>query len=208
VGLTRYNLDRPVRLLTPAEAGRAIDQVERARARSMAERDGGWCYAADELFLMAGRSVPEADYYDEGALTENGVGAVRGFLNDFDRGLASVPRMDGRRIRLATAGSMAPFLRERASRLAAATGAEVEVVEVENRFFGPSVTVAGLLAGGDLVAALAPTTRADDLVLLPADALNADGLFIDSLPLTELEQALDPALVRAGSEITSTLCAS
>ena len=99
---------------------------------------------------------------------------------------------------------MAPLFRERAGRLAHQTGADVEVVNVVNGFFGETVTVAGLLGGKDIQAALGDA-RAGDLVMLPAEALNADDLFIDSLPLAELEAALAPARVVSGYEITATL---
>ena len=204
VGLTRYNLERPVRLLVPAEAEAALAQVERARTRALGERDIGWAYAADELFLFAGRQLPGAAYYDDFDLAENGVGAVRLFVDDFERGLPLVPRRPADRIRIATARSMAPFLRERAQRLAAATSVPVEVVEVENRFFGETVTVAGLLAGSDLAAALG-AGHEGDLVLVPAEALNSDQLFIDSLPLDELARSLAPARVVAGYEVTAAL---
>lgn len=204
VGLTRYNVNRPVRLLEPAEARAAIERVDRARARALAERGFGWCYTADEMYLIAGEPIPGSGYYDDGALHENGVGAVRKFVDDFDAGLSGVPRLEGRRIRLATGRSMAPFLRERASRLAQATGAEVEVVEVENRFYGESVTIAGLLGGRDILRDLGQA-REGDLVILPAEALNADDLFIDSLPLAELEAAQSPATVLRGYEITEAL---
>ncbi len=213
VGLTRYNVGRPVRLLTPGEAGRAIDLVGEARGRARSERGSGWCYAADELFLAAGRPIPPAAYYDDASLLENGVGAVRHFLDSFDEGVDSLPAFPDRRIHLVTAGSMAPFLNERAPRLAAATGAEVQVVEVSNEFYGETVTVAGLLAGGDILTTLleaVPASQAaapgpEDLILLPAEALNADDVFIDSLPLAELQQALSPATVFTGHEITRAL---
>jgi putative radical SAM enzyme (TIGR03279 family) len=204
VGLTRYNLDRPVRLLRPDEAVRAIEQIDRARERARRQRGSGWCYAADEMYLIAARPVPEASYYDDGALYENGVGAVRRFVDLFDAGLGSVPRLEGRRVRLVTGRSMAPFLRERAGVLAEATGAEVEVMEVANDFFGETCTVAGLLAGEDILRALG-TGHARDIVVLPAEALNADALFIDSVPLARLETDLSPAMVVRGYEVTETL---
>jgi NifB/MoaA-like Fe-S oxidoreductase len=101
---------------------------------------------------------------------------------------------------------MAPFLRERAARLAGASGAEVEVVEIVNDFFGETCTVAGLLAGRDIAAALG-RGREDDVVLLPAEALNADDLFIDSMSRAELEGALGEATVLTGYEITEALAA-
>lgn len=204
VGLTRFNLGRPVRLLSAAEAARAIDRVEQARRRSLGERGFGWCYAADELYLAAGRPLPEADYYDDWPLEENGVGSVRRFLDDLDGGTDSLPRLAGRRIRVVTGSSMAPFLRDRVPALASGTEAEVEVVEVKNRYFGESVTIAGLLGGRDVLAALGRTDRRD-LVLIPSDALNADGVFIDDVPLAALVGKLGGAVVACGRSITRVL---
>jgi putative radical SAM enzyme (TIGR03279 family) len=204
VGLTRYNLGKPVRLLTPAEGRKAIAQVDAARGRALAERDTPWAYAADEMFLVARSDLPEESYYGDGGLLENGVGAVRRFLTDFDEGLATLSKMPGKRIRIVTAASMAPFIRERASRLAEATSADVQVVETRNDFFGETVTVAGLLAGQDIARALGEG-RENDIVLLPAECLNADRLFIDSKPLAELEQELAPAQVISGYEVTASL---
>ena len=207
VGLTRYNVNRPVRLLRPDEAVAAIARVDEARVRATPEREIGWCYAADELYLIAERPIPDAAYYDDGALYENGVGQIRRFVEGFDQGLASVPRLEGRRVRLVTGRSMAPFLRERAPRLASATGADVEVVEVVNGYFGETVTIAGLLGGHDILRALAEG-REGDVILVPAEALNADGRFIDDLSRVEFATRLGPADVRSGYEITEALRAS
>jgi len=204
VGLTRFNLNRPVRPLEPSEAGEAIDRVDRARARGVEKRGFGWCYAADEMYLIAGRGVPHAPYYDDGALYENGVGAIRRFLTGFEEGLASVPELAHGRLRLVTGGSMAPFLGDLAPRLATQTGADVEVVQVRNEYFGESVTIAGLLGGRDILAALGESHEGDTVVL-PAEALNADGVFIDDMSLTDFSTALGSVDVRTGYEITEAL---
>lgn len=204
VGLTKYNLDRPVRLLTPDEAAATIDRIEHARERSVEDRGYGWCYAADELFLQAGREVPTRDYYDDLALTENGVGSVRHVIDAFEAGLQDLPDLTGRRIRLFTGRSMEPFFERRAARLAVATGARVEVRGVRNQFFGDPVTVAGLLGGRDLADAVTNPVP-DDLVLIPAEALNQDDLFIDSLSLQEFRDRVAPARVLPGYEITEAL---
>jgi len=208
VGLTKYNLHRPVRPLRPGEAARAVEQVDRARSRARGERGVGWCYAADELFLAAGRDLPDDRYYDDWALVENGVGAVNRFLGDFEEGLEAVPSLPGARIRILTGRSMGPILRARVREpLQRATGARVDVVEVENTFFGELVTVAGLLGGEDLLRAARTSDplQERDLVLLPAEALNADDLFIDSVTLREFEEGVAPARVSTGYEITEAL---
>lgn len=204
VGLTRYNLNRPVRLLTPDEARGAIAQVDAARERALSERGFGWGYIADEMYLIAQRELPDAAYYDDGALYENGVGAVRKFVQDFEAGLPSLPSLNGQRIRLVTGGSMAPFLRERADTLASATGAHVDVVHVHNEYFGETVTIAGLLAGEDIRSALGAGV-AGDIVVLPGEALNADDVFIDGLPLDELSASMAPARICRGYEVTEAL---
>ena len=204
VGLTRFNIDRPVRLLHPNEAAAVIDQVDKAREWAVTERGSGWCYAADEMYLIAGRTIPGGDYYDDGALYENGVGAVRRFLDSFDQGIAETPRYEGVRIRLVTGGSMLPFINELVPRLSEQTGAEVNPVHVLNRYFGDTVTIAGLLGGEDILHALGEC-REDDVIVLPAEALNADGVFIDDVTLEDFKGRVGGACVLSGYQITDAL---
>ncbi len=207
VGLTKYNENRPVRRLAAADASVAIQQVERARARAAGEaRETRWAYVADEMFLIAGMEVPGASYYDDLSLTENGVGAVRRFLDDLDAGMGSLPNLSGHRIRVVTGRSMGPWIEARAGELAASTGAEIEVVVVTNHYFGDGVTVAGLLGGQDMRAALGEA-RPEDIILLPGEALNADQMFVDDYPLDRLRSELTPAKVFTGHEITRMLTA-
>lgn len=204
VGLTRYNLHRPVRLLTAPEAAAAIRQVDVARRRAGRERGTGWAYVADELFFNAGAPIPHADYYDDWPLVENGVGAVRRFLDDFADGVDPLPRMRGSRVVVITGMRMAPLIAALLPRLSAATGARFEVVAVENRMFGPTVTTAGLLAGEDIARAL--TSHAPfDLALLPAEALNEDGVFIDDLPLERLAARFEASRFVPGHRLAAAL---
>ena len=207
VGLTRYNLNRPVRLLSKGEAETALEQVHAPRETALRERGHSWCYAADELFLIAGREAPPAAYYDEWPLLENGVGALRTLLDAFEAKIDQLSPLSGvERVRIATGTSMQPYFERMAPAVSTRMACDVEVVAVRNRYFGPTVTVAGLLPGADVAAEL-QECRPCDLVVLPADALNADGLFIDGMALADLEAALAPAVVRTGRELTATLSA-
>ena len=86
------------------------------------------------------------------------------------------------------------------------TRAEVDVVQVRNEYFGDSVTIAGLLGGRDILSALGEG-RAGDVVVVPAEALNADDIFIDDLSMGDFVTRLGPAEVRTGYEITEALSA-
>lgn len=205
VGLTRYNLGRPVRLLGHREAEAAIRQTQAVRARAIRERGLSWCYAADELFLIAGSEVPEAGYYDDWPLRENGVGALRTLIDSFHaRKNRLVPLVGVSRVRIVTGTSMSPYFRHFAPTVAAGMACTVEVVEVENRYFGPSVTVAGLLPGAGILDSVR-NSRRGDLVLLPGTALNDDETFIDGVSLAEVSGRLAPARVCAGHELVEAL---
>ena len=204
VGLTRYNLERPVRLLRPQEARAAIAQVERARRRALAERGLGWAYVGDEMWFIAERPLPDPAYYDDGLLTENGVGGVHAFLTETEALLARSPALHGRRIAVVTGTRMAPVMAPLLERIAAASGARIEVLGVENRLFGDTVTTAGLLPGEDIAAALAGA-EPFDTALLPAEALNDDGLFIDDLALAALRERFAGARLVPGYRLAETL---
>ncbi len=73
---------------------------------------------------------------------------------------------------------MGPLMPPVLADLAAATGAQIELIVVANTLFGPTVTTAGLLPAAAIEAAL--MARRDlDLALLPAEAVNDDLRFID-----------------------------
>jgi putative radical SAM enzyme (TIGR03279 family) len=203
VGLTKYNINRPVRLLTGEEAARALQQIEAARERSVRERGIGWAYAADEMFLMAGAEVPEDSYYDDWPLTENGVGAVRRLFDDFEAGISDVPRFDSRRVGIVTGARMGHVMRPLVAPLARQTGAAVTLLPVVNRMYGDTVTTAGLLPGRDIADALRAADL--DIALVPAESLNDDDLFVDNFSFADLQQALPDMQIVAAHEITSAL---
>ncbi len=208
VGLTQYNVDRPVRHLSVAEQLAAIAQLERARERALRERGTGWAYAADEMFLGAGLPVPSADYYDDWPLTENGVGSVRTLLDAFAAGLASLPRMEGRRIAIVTGTRMGEVMSALVEPLERQTGARVELIPVRNRVFGETVTTAGLLPGADVRDAVLARGGRFDTVMIPAESLNDDDVYIDDLPLASLRASLNAERVLPAYELIAALAAA
>ncbi|MGI6200352.1 MAG: DUF512 domain-containing protein, partial [Christensenellales bacterium] len=71
-----------------------------------------------------------------------------------------------------------------------------QVAPVENRFFGPSITVAGLVTGGDIRRALAGR-ELGQAVLVPQVMLRErEDVFLDDMTLAELAQALGAPVVK------------
>jgi NifB/MoaA-like Fe-S oxidoreductase len=172
-----------------ASAGALLDVAERWGAKARAERGTTWVFGSDELYLLAGRDVPDAGFYGEFDQVENGVGAVAALRIRVADGLAGLPRLDGKRIGVVTGVSMAPLMPPLVEQLRQATGARFEVIEAENSLFGPTTTTAGLLVGADIVRAL--STRDDlDLALIPAETINEAGVFLDDATLAGVRAAV------------------
>lgn len=203
VGLTKYNLNKPIRLLTPTEAAHALQQVEAARDRAQRERGIGWAYVADEMFLIADQEVPDASYYDDWPLTENGVGAVRRLFDDFAEGIAAVPHFHGRRIGIFTGTRMAAVMKPLMASLAHQTGADVQLIGVVNTMYGETVTTAGLLPGRDIARAIKHSGC--DIALIPAESLNDNDAFVDDFTLADMQLHLPETRIVPAHELTSAL---
>lgn len=187
VGLTRHRRDlTDLRTLTPTEARDLAAQVGAWQARFRAEIGRGFVYLSDEMYLLAGLDFPAEDDYDGYPLMENGVGMSRDFLNELDYQGAYFPEAlaERRKVTLVTGTLVAPMLEERIAPVLRQVGnLEVEVVTAENILFGDTVTVSGLLNFKSFYAALRPLAEAGrlgDLVLLPPDCVNFEGLFLDN----------------------------
>ena len=83
----------------------------------------------------------------------------------------------------------------------------VDVYEIENRFFGPEITVAGLLTGHDVCEQLQDKVLGDEL-LIPAAMLRAEGdLFLCGMTPAELEQRLGAPLCTVDADGAALLAA-
>jgi len=203
VALTTWSKHDLVRAPTTEEARRALVSVRKWAARARGERGSAWVYGSDELYMRAGEPFPPAADYDGFEQVENGVGAVRYLESLIAAEAHALPDMAGRRVLVLTGTAMGGLMPAVMEALARATGGSFECVAVENTYFGSSVTTAGLLPGADLVAALA-SRRGYDLALLPAEAVNDDGIFVDDLPLATLV-AHAPAPVLLSYHFTDAL---
>ena len=189
VGLTQFSHLYTGASMSRANAGRILEHVERWGERGRRERETTWVFGSDELYLLAGRELPEAAHYGDFAQIENGIGSVTMLRERVRDGLDRLPRLDGRRIGVVTGASMGALMPPLLEQLARRTGARFELIVAENSLFGPTTTTAGLLVGADVRRALAG--RADlDLALIPAESINEDGIFLDDERFVALREEL------------------
>ncbi len=178
VGLTQFSHLYTGKSMDRVAAESLLQVIDRWAERARNERGESWVYGSDELYLLAGRSLPDAEYYGDFPQIENGVGAVAAIRKRVRDGLASLPRLDGKRIGVVTGVSMAGIMPELLEQVSAATGANLEMIVAENSLFGPTTTTAGLLVGADIRRVLGER-RDLDLALIPAETINDNGVFLD-----------------------------
>ena len=203
VGLTEYSKHHLVREPTAEECRGAVRLVEARAETALRERGVHWAFGADELYLRAGIELPPADIYDGFDQVENGVGSVRWLQRQIDHGAAALPGWAGRRIGVVTGTAMGALMPMVLEPLGRATGASFELLPLVNTLFGASVTTAGLLPGRALQAALAGR-RDLDLALLPGEAVNDDGLFMDGMRV-DLLAASVPMELRLSKDFIDAL---
>ncbi len=216
VGLTRYREDNGLFKLRPLQAEDAIaalDEVAWWQSRMLAERQTRLVYAADEIYLKAGRELPPAHAYEDFPQLENGVGMASLLQLEMDLGLDGTPNdrlleplhtawprgrepqaaregdRQTRAVLLASGTAAEPLLKRYATRLTDWSGIRVRTSAVQNRFFGEQVTVAGLLTGQDLVEQL-PQVLAVLAATLPQPASAG-----------ELRLILPDCLLKAGEDV-------
>ncbi len=202
LGLTRYLNDPRLTPVTPDFCRRTIKEVALIQ-RDLRRRLGTtFAFLGDEIYLRAGRGVPSRKHYGDYPQIEDGIGMVRSFANQFEalrRKLARRSVSEARPLERALFGTVmtgtlfAPVLRELVGRLNSRFGMRLEVVAVENSYFGGDVSVAGLLTGQDFIAAR--NRVSGDFAIIPTVALKGDEpVMLDGMRFEELQSQFDVPL--------------
>ena len=198
LGLTRFRKNLPdLAPVTPDVARATLDEIHHHQATLLPRLGSHFVYAADEFYLLTHRGMPPRSAYDGFPLVENGVGMVRRFLDDFDASFEDLRSSSSSlRVCLVTGLLGGHFIPGVVSRLNELPHISARSVIVENQFLGPRITVSGLLAGKDIALALEKAPPGpDEVVVLPPNCVNHDGLFLDDFNPRDLEDRIGSRVV-------------
>ncbi len=188
--------------VTPEYSRRFIQSTLRRQNLFRAKIGRTFAYPADEFFIRGGVEIPEAHYYDDFAQIEDGVGMVREFLDEFRKELGR-----RRRIRVFAPGTLVtgklffPTLQRCMEQLNRKYGSCFQVRKIENRFLGKNITVAGLLAGKDIIASL-KRKKLGNFLIIPGEALShGTGILLDDLSIADLSERLRVPVYAGGRDM-------
>ncbi len=190
VGLTLYQ-ERSIRPVGEEEAKDILNVIGYFQRKFRKKHGDPFVYGADELYIKAKIPFPKLRDYRDLPQIENGVGMVPLFLNRIKnlKIPKSLPR--NKRFLTFTGVSFYPFLKKFADTLFLKENLMIEVISVENTFFSPSITVAGLLTGTDVIRALLDKIGNQEMFLVP-DVVLKDGenMLLDDMTLEDMEKTL------------------
>ncbi len=201
-----YTLDAALRVVETAR------EYQRKCLRDLGTR---FVFPADEFYLAAGLPFPTDDEYEDYCQIDNGVGLCRRLIREFDDAYFELPeslKKSGRAkkdIFIATGVSAAPVIRKLLEDHPI-SGVNPHVRAIKNRFFGESVTVSGLVTGGDLIAQMRGSGART--ILITVCMLNADGdRFLDDITLKDARRELGANIIpvgRSGEDLLNAIIGS
>ena len=192
VGLTKFREGLyELSPFTSEHAAETIGQVERFADECMDKFGTRIFFCSDEMYILAGKELPEDEYYEEHTQLENGVGMIRLLEAEFKSALKLSDEPDGTPFSIACGASVAPYF-EKLICMARQKYGNIngKVYAVENDFFGHSINVTGLITGQDLIAQLKGRDLGERLFISQNMLRRAEMDFLDDVLLEQASVAL------------------
>ncbi|WP_243371463.1 DUF512 domain-containing protein [Geotalea sp. SG265] len=196
VGLTMHRKGLPGLQPVTKEYAAGLLAHWQPHMAALTERLGEpFLFFADEFYIKGNVAFPPLAAYGDLPQIENGVGMVPLFLDQADEVILDAERLKPLAVTVVTGESPYPYLKGFLGRLAEKTGIAFTVIPIKNRLFGQTVTVTGLVSGGDVVEALKKVPLGDVIVIPDVMLKEGEGVFLDDLSIDDLHDALGKEVV-------------
>ena len=185
VGITRFHKNN-LKLITPENALHVIKQIENFNKKLKKHI----AMASDEFFIKADYPIPEKKYYGNFSQLEDGVGALRLLIDDFEKAKKKLPKAisSPKELYFAVSQSANKVMKNIIGELNKIENLNCKIIELKNNFFGENVTVAGLITGNDLI----EQTKDKNIknLIIPSIMLRPYTTdFLDGLTVKDVEKA-------------------
>lgn len=194
VGLTAHREGLPeLHPFTKEEAAAVIDTCNSFGDECKKKFGSRKIYPADEFFLLAERPIPDAEYYEDFAQLENGVGMWASTDSEASDELQYAKKFlpFRRNISAVTGEAAYPLIKDIVDRTEAKWhNLKCTVYPIKNEFFGGHITVTGLVTATDIIKQLKGKNLGSEL-LVPSVMLRNEGdKFLDDLTVADIERVL------------------
>lgn len=203
VGLTKYREGlTPLKSFDKQRAADTLDILNKYGEISLARYGERRIYGSDEFYLLAEREIPNAEFYEDFAQLDNGVGTWSLLLKETKEEIAvNDNECNGAKKTLVTGMLAKPLMEEIVNNAKQKWhNLNCEVVAIRNDFFGEKITVAGLVTGKDIINQLKDKDLGEN-ILIPECMLRFENdLFLDDVSVKDVEEALGVKIVTVKNE--------
>lgn len=174
------------------DAEETIEIIEEIGKKQRQQNGVAGCYASDEFYVLAERSIPAESLYDGYPQIENGVGLLRSLQDELAAALEEENGDDvTREIGIITGVLPANYMHGLMEMICEKfPNLTYKVYPIVNHFFGERITVSGLVTATDILKQL-KSVELPPRLLIPSSMLRAEqDLFLDSISLDEVRSKL------------------
>lgn len=196
VGLTKYRDGLyPLESYNKETASEVIDIIERYQKKAISLGFNHFVHASDEWYIVAEREFPEEERYDGYLQLENGVGKMRLLITEVKETISELKKENikgnGKRVSFVTGVSAYETLCSSLNKIKEAfPESNACIHRIVNEFYGPKITVTGLLTGGDLMKQLAGKDLGDELIIYENMVRSGETVFLDDTDVSDVSKAL------------------
>ena len=149
---------------------------------------------SDEFFLKAEEEIPDKKYYGNFCQLDDGVGSIRFLLEKFKENKLPKSIKKPLKITIATSILAAPAIKIISNELNKIKNLDTDVLAVKSKFWGETITVAGLITGEDIVENL-KGNNSDYVVISSVMLKPFTDLFLDGISTKDVEKKTGKKLI-------------
>lgn len=167
VGITKFREDEGLYPVTKEIAKETIKIVDDFNNPFDTHNHVHAC-CSDEFFALAEKPIPPDKYYGNFSQLDDGVGALRLLIDDFDKRKTKLPKKlkEEHKILFATSQLAKPALDVISKELNKIKNLRTKVLSVKSDYWGDGISVAGLITSDDLIKTIKDTNA--DTVIIPS----------------------------------------
>lgn len=204
IGITKFRHGlKQVETYTKEQSIEEIERVKELQDIYMKEIGKPFVRLSDEFYLVAGKEIPDEEFYDDYHQIEDGIGMVRCFRDAIDDTLKDLDENMKGSFSIVTGTLAYPELLEASIKIKNKNpNIQLDVYGIVNNYFGDTITVAGLLTGTDIIDQMKGIINSKYLIMSNnmfrkgyelADS--SEQIMLDDTKIKDIEEALDVKVI-------------
>lgn len=153
IGVTKFREGlKKLETYTKETALEEIVLVEELQKKYLKEIGEPFVRLSDELYVVAEKEIPDAEFYGDFEQIEDGIGMIRLLRDNIDETINNLDSSISGSITIPTGVSAYKEIKDVADKIMKKNPKiNIDIIKIINNYFGDTITVTGLLTGTDII---------------------------------------------------------